>query len=78
LTKINLATTNTAPDDACRAVIEVGLAELGAGPEQVSLELGLAPGYLRTFMEWGLPRALPNRIRRRLAAYLGVPDHALR
>jgi hypothetical protein len=78
LTKINLATTSTATDDACRTVIEVGLAELGTGPEQLSVELGLTAGYLRTFIERGLPRVLPNRVRRRLAAYLGVPEHALR
>jgi hypothetical protein len=78
LSKINLATRNSPIDDVCRGVIDIALTELGAAPEQISLELGLAAGYLRAFMEQGQPRALPNRIRRRLAAYLGVPEHALR
>jgi hypothetical protein len=78
LAKIRLAARNSAPDDVCRGVLDVALAELGAAPEQVSLELGLAASYLRLFMEYGMPRVLPGNVRRRLAAYLGVPEHALR
>lgn len=66
-----------ATDDAARAVVETALAELGESAEQVSLAVELPRGYLRNFLELGVPRALPNRIRRRLAAYLGVPDFAL-
>jgi hypothetical protein len=64
-------------DDPARAVLEVALAELGESAEQVSRAIEMPSGYLRTYLEFGVPRALPNRIRRRLAAYLGVPDYAL-
>lgn len=63
--------------DSARAVIEVALDELGESAEQVSLAIAMPRGYLRTYLERGVPRALPNRIRRRLAAHLGVPDYAL-
>jgi hypothetical protein len=78
MTKISLAVRNPAPDAPCRGVLDVALAELGTTPERVSLELGLPASYLRTFMERGLPRVLPSVVRRRLAAYLGVPEHTLR
>lgn len=78
MTKISLAVRNSSPDRPCRSVLDVALAELGTTPERVSLELGLAASYLRTFMERGLPRALPSSIRRRLAGHLGIPEHALR
>lgn len=64
-------------DDPARAVLEVALAELGESAEQVSLAIKMSSSYLRTYLENGVPRALPNRVRRRLAAYLGVPDFAL-
>jgi hypothetical protein len=64
-------------DDASRAVLDVALSELGESAEQVSLAIEMPKTYLRTYLERGVPRTLPNRIRRRLAAYIGVPDHAL-
>jgi hypothetical protein len=64
-------------DDAPRAVLDVALSELGESAEQVSLALEMPKAYLRTYLERGVPRTLPSRIRRRLAAYIGVPDHAL-
>jgi hypothetical protein len=64
-------------DHPARAVLEVALAELGESAEHVSLAIEMPSSYLRTYLEYGVPRALPNRIRRRLAAYLGVPDYAL-
>jgi hypothetical protein len=78
LTTLNLATKNSVPEDTRRDLIDVALGELGEAPEQVSIELGLVAGYLRTFLERGWPRTLPSRVRRRLAAYLGVPEQALR
>jgi|HubBroStandDraft_1064217.scaffolds.fasta_scaffold181557_1 hypothetical protein len=78
MTKISLAVRNSTLDARCRGVLDVALAELGTTPERVSLEIGLAADYLRTFMERGLPRVLPSSVRRRLAAYLGVPEYALR
>jgi hypothetical protein len=64
-------------DDPARAVLETALEELGETAEQASLAIEMPRGYLRAFLEAGVPRVLPNRIRRRLAAYLGVPDYAL-
>jgi len=64
-------------EDAARAVLEIALDELGESAEQVSLAIEMPSAYLRTYLEHGVPRALPNRIRRRLAAHLGVPDYAL-
>jgi hypothetical protein len=64
-------------DDPARAVLEVALAELGESAEQVSLAIEMPSSYLRTYLDCGVPRALPNRLRRRLAAYLGVPGYAL-
>jgi hypothetical protein len=64
-------------DDPARAVLEVALAELGESAEQVSLAIEMPSSYLRTYLDYGVPRALPNRLRRRLASYLGVPDYAL-
>jgi len=74
---IRLATSSPAPDDAPRTVVETALAELGESAEQVSLAIEMPRSYLRTYLERGMPRALPGRIRRRLAEYLGLPDHAL-
>ena len=75
---IKLASSSPVPvDEAARAVLEIALSELGASAEQVSLAVDLPSTYLRTYLERGMPRALPSWIRRRLAAYLGVPDHAL-
>jgi hypothetical protein len=75
---ITLASSNPAlADDAPRVVVETALAELGESAEHVSLAIEMPRAYLRTYLERGLPRALPGRIRRRLAAYLGVPDQAL-
>jgi hypothetical protein len=75
---IKLASSNPVlTDDAPRVVVETALAELGESAEQASLAIAMPPSYLRTYLERGLPRALPGRIRRRLAVYLGVPDQAL-
>jgi hypothetical protein len=71
------ATVSAIIDDPARAVLEVALAELGESAEQVSRAIEMPSGYLRAYLELGVPRALPNRIRRRLAAYLGVPDFVL-
>jgi hypothetical protein len=75
---IKLASSSLALiDDAPRGLVEMALCELGESAEQVSLAIEVPRTYLRTYLERGMPRALPSRIRRRLAAYLGVPDHAL-
>jgi hypothetical protein len=75
---IKLASSSLARiDDAPRGLVEMALGELGESAEQVSLAIEVPSTYLRTYLERGMPRALPSRIRRRLAAYLGVPDHAL-
>jgi hypothetical protein len=71
------ATVSAISDDPARAVLEVALAELGESAEQVSRAIEMPSGYLRTYLEFGVPRALPNRIRRRLAAHLGIPDYVL-
>jgi hypothetical protein len=64
-------------DDPARAALETALEELGETAEQVSLAIEMPRAYLRSFLEHGVPRALPNRVRRRLATYLGIPDYAL-
>jgi hypothetical protein len=64
-------------DDAARAVLETALGELGESAEQVSAAIEMPRSYLRNYLERGIPPALPSRVRRRLAAYLGVPDHAM-
>jgi hypothetical protein len=75
---IKLASNRPAPvDDAARTILEMGLSELGESAEHVSLAIAMPSPYLRTYLERGMPRVLPSWIRRRLAAYLGVPDHAL-
>lgn len=76
---INLASSSSpaAIDEAPRAVLEIALEELGESAEQVSLAIDMPSTYLRGYLDRGVPRALPGGIRRRLAAYLGVPDHAL-
>jgi hypothetical protein len=75
---INLASSSpSAFDEAARAVLEIAMEELGESAEQVSLAIDMPSTYLRAYLERGVPRALPGGIRRRLAAYLGVPDHAL-
>lgn len=76
--QIKLASSLPAVDDAPRSVVDVALAELGESAEQVSRAIGMPSAYLRVYLERGLPRTLPNWVRRRLAAYLGVPEHALR
>lgn len=74
----NLANGNPAAfDEAPRAILEIALEELGESAEQVSLAIDMPSTYLRAYLEAGVPRTLPGWIRRRLAAYLGVPDHAL-
>ena len=65
-------------DDTPRRVIETALDELDEPAEMVSAAIGLPPSYLRLYLEHRLPRALPARVRRRLASYLGVPESALR
>ena len=76
--QINLATSLTTQDDPARGVVHVALAELGETAERVSAAIGMPSAYLATYLQRGLPRALPAWVRRRLATYLGVPDHALR
>jgi hypothetical protein len=66
-----------AADDPARTVLETALAELGESAEQASLAIAMPRSYLRAFLELGVPRMLPSRVRRRLAAHLGVPDFAL-
>lgn len=65
-------------DDTPRRVIQVALSDLEEPAETVSAAIGLPRTYLRLYLEHRLPRALPARVRRRLASYLGVPESALR
>lgn len=68
----------TVHEDTPRRVIETALNELQEPVEAVSAAIGLPRSYLRLYLENRLPRALPARVRRRLASYLGVPESALR
>jgi hypothetical protein len=43
----------------------------------VALAIELPVSYLRAFLDHGVPPALPNRVRRRLAHYLGIPGFSL-
>ena len=76
--QVRLASSLATVDDAARGVLAVALAELGESAEQASRAIGMPSAYLGVYLERGLPRTLPPGIRRRLATYLGVPDHALR
>ncbi len=78
MAQIRLASSLTAQDDVARGVVHVALAELGETTDDVSAAIGMPRAYLATYLERGRPRTLPAWVRRRLAAYLGVPDHALR
>ena len=66
------------PADVPREVIDLTLQEIGESAEQVSAAIGMPTTYLRVYLERQMPRALPARIRRRLAHYLGVPEPSLR
>jgi len=65
-------------DEPPQQAIRVALAELDEPVEAVSVAIGQPPSYLRLYLEGRLPRALPVRVRRRLAGYLGIPEGALR
>jgi hypothetical protein len=65
-------------DDTPRRVIETALSELEEPAETVSTAIGMPRTYLRLYLNHRLPRALPARVRRRLASYLGVPESTLR
>ncbi len=62
---------------AQRATLEIALEDLGETPEQVSIAIEMPLSYLRIYLEHGVPQSLPNRVRRRLASHLGVPDFVL-
>lgn len=46
--------------------------------KSMSIALGRNPAYLHQFIHRGSPRVLPEKLRHRLAAILGVDEHLLR
>ena len=52
------------------------LAETGLSMKEASERIGRNHAYLQQFLERGVPAALPEGVRERLASLLGVtPDH---
>lgn len=59
--------------DRIREAVCTAVAELGENFDDISERIGIDRGYLRRFVENGVPRQLPLDVRRRLAAELGLP-----
>ena len=59
--------------DRIREAVCTAAADLGENFDDISERIGIDRGYLRRFVEHGVPRQLPMDVRRRLAAELGMP-----
>jgi hypothetical protein len=73
-----LASTAAAIDDPARGVVSMALLTIGESAEEVSIAIGAPRNFLRSYLERGWPRTLPPRLRRKLAAHIGIAEHALR
>jgi phage repressor protein C with HTH and peptisase S24 domain len=61
-----------------RDLVRVKLAERGLSMKEASERIGRNHAYLQQFLERGIPAALPEEARERLAELLGVPQEDLR
>jgi hypothetical protein len=59
--------------DRIREAVCAAIADLGENFDDISERIGIDRGYLRRFVDHGVPRQLPMDVRRRLAAELGLP-----
>jgi len=66
------------PQERVRKLVRSRVAELRLSLSEVSLKLGRNHAYLQQFLERGIPRVLPERVRPALAAILQVDESALR
>ncbi len=76
----NLAPNSTKAFDKIRQFIldEVKKADRSLSLKTLSLAAGKNPAYIHQFIYRGSPRFLPEDVRHKLAAELGVSEHALR
>jgi len=61
-----------------RDLLRVKLTERGLSMKEASERIGRNHAYLQQFLERGIPAALPEEARERLAELLGVPQEELR
>ena len=66
------------PMDAVRALVQQRAVELGKTLSALSKDIGRNHAYLQQFVKRGVPAALPEGVRAKLAKLLGVPESALR
>jgi SOS-response transcriptional repressor LexA len=66
------------PEDRIRQLVRKRVADLRLSLAEVSLKIGRNHAYLQQFLERGVPRDLPEKIRPALAAVLGLEESALR
>lgn len=64
--------------DRVRQLVRERVAALRLSLSEVSLKIGRNHAYLQQFLERGVPREIPERLRAPLAAALGVEESALR
>lgn len=67
---------NTA--ETIRALVAKRLKELGLTAKQVSLDIGQSHSYMQQFLERGVPRFLPERVRGKVATMLQLEEADLR
>lgn len=66
------------PEDRIRQLVRKRVADLRLSLAEVSLKIGRNHAYLQQFLERGVPRDLPEKIRPALATILQVDESALR
>lgn len=67
-----------AEEDRVRRLVRRRIVEAGLTLAEVSLRIGRNHAYLQQFLERGVPRELPERVRPKLAMALGVAERDLR
>lgn len=70
--------TEAASQEHVRQLVRQRVAELRLSLSQVSTRLGRNHAYLQQFLERGIPRSLPEKIRPALASILQLDEGALR
>src|SRR5438270_4088142 len=72
------STANRTTSMDVREFLRLKLAERGMTMKQASERIGRNQAYLQQFLERGIPSALPEEARERLAEILAVPPDELR
>jgi phage repressor protein C with HTH and peptisase S24 domain len=70
--------SDPAPQDRVRQLVRQRAADLRLSLAEISLKIGRNHAYLQQFLERGVPRDLPEKIRPGLAAILQVEESLLR